>query len=107
MKSVKQVQIVIKDDDNSKSRKERIIFEVNRSVKRAIEFLKEFGISVNQEALYHLWRVPEVSKSEISFEIDPRYHEKLMNLCPVSKKLPLNEALDNESVHIGILPLMD
>jgi hypothetical protein len=99
---------VIRDDyDIKKNPDQRVIFEVYRSIKRAIEFLKEFGIHVTQETLYQLWRLPNLADNEISFSINPEYHEKLMKVCPSKKKIPLDDALDKNSAHIGILPFLD
>ena len=108
MRSPKLVQIVITDDyDTTKHQDQRIIFDVYRSVGRATVFLKELGITLNTQALYQLWKHADDSKMGIRFGIQADYHEKLMKLCPVNKRLPLSEALDNESAHIGILPLVD
>src|SRR6185436_1243765 len=107
MKSPKLVQIVITDDyDTTKHQEQRIIFDVYRSVGRATVFLKELGITLNTQALYQLWKHTDNSKIEMRFGIDSNYHEKLMNLCPTDKRLPLSEALDNETAHIGIVPLV-
>lgn len=106
MKDIKRVQIVIRDDDSAKN-SDGVIFDFYRSVKRATVFLKEFGIIVTEETLYHLWKQPDLSKSEISFGIQPEFHEKLMNSCPVNKRLPLNHALDKDSACFGILPFVD
>jgi len=108
MKTPKLVQIVITDDfDTTKHRDERIIFDVYRSVGRAIVFLQELGISLNTQTLYQLWKHADHSKVQMSFRINTDYHEKLMRLCPNNKRLPLNEALEHESAHIGIVPIMD
>ena len=107
MKFVKRVQIVIRDDDAEKKPDQRIILEFCQSIKKAIEFLKEFGITVTHQALYHLWKLPDFTNSEISFVIHPEYHEKLMNLCPSQKKVPLDEALDKDSAHIGVIPMTE
>jgi hypothetical protein len=108
MKSPKLVQIVITDDyDTTKHQDQRIIFDVYRSVGRATVFLKELGITLNTQALYQLWKHADNTKIEMSFVINEDYHEKLMNICPVNKRLPLSQALDNESAHIGILPMVD
>ena len=106
MKDIKRVQIVVRDEDSAKN-SDGVIFDAYRSVKRAIVFLKEFGITVKEETLYHLWKQPDLSKSEISFGIQPEYHEKLMNSCPMHKRIPLNQALDKDSAHFGILPFVD
>src|SRR5437870_852589 len=108
MRSPKLVQIVITDDyDTTKHEDQRIIFDVYRSVARAIVFLQELGITLNEQALYQLWKHADNGKGGMRFGIDSNYHEKLMKFCPVNKRLPLSEALDNESAHIGILPLED
>ncbi|HYV91834.1 MAG TPA: hypothetical protein VE978_08625 [Chitinophagales bacterium] len=108
MRSPKLVQIVITDDhDPTKHPDQRIIFDVYRSVGRATVFLKELGITLNTQALYQLWKRANSAKIEMSFGIEADYHEKLMKICPVNKRLPLSEALDNETAHIGILPMVD
>jgi len=108
LKPIKRVQISITDDDETgRTTNQKIIFEMSRPVKRAIEFLKEFGVNVTQQTLYHLWRLPQFDSRRISFGIPEEYHEKLLNICPLKMKIPLNDALDKESAHFSILPLTD
>ena len=108
MKSPKLVQIVITDDsDPTKHRDQRIIFDVYRSVGRATVFLQDLGITLNTQALYQLWKHANRSNGAMSFGINSAYHEKLMKLCPVNKRLPLHEALEHESAHIGIVPIVE
>ncbi len=104
MKNSKLVQIVITDDATEKNQGQRIIFDVYRSVNSAVQFLKELGITVSHASLQ---RVNEFSNNALHFEVNSEYDEKLMKLCPVNRRINLNEALDNQSAHIGILPMVD
>ena len=107
MKNLKRVQIIVRDDSHTEQHPDqRIIFDVYRSIKRAVEFFREFGINMKQESLYHLWR-NDLTPESVSFGINPEYHEKLMRLCPANKKISLNDALDQDSAHFAIQPLLD
>lgn len=108
MKLAKHVQIIITHDAEGRNESEgEIIFDVYRSVDRAIVFLKELGINLRPQSLYHLWKKADTNRNALSFGIDSSYEQKLMQLCPVNKRVSLNTALDNASAHIGILPMMD
>jgi hypothetical protein len=105
MKSLKLVQIVITDDSETANKTgERLIFDVYRSVTSAVQFLNELGIAVKRGTLN---RITEFSNTEIKYEVPQDYQEKLMRLCPINRRVSLNEALDNQTAHIGILPMAD
>ena len=105
MKSLKLVQIVITDDsDTAKKTGQSLIFDVYRSVGSAIRFLNELGIAVKRGTLN---RIAEFSRTEIKYEIPYEHQEKLMHLCPINRRVSLDQALDNQTAHIGILPMVD
>ena len=105
MKSLKLVQIIITDDsDTAKKNDQHLIFDVYRSVGSAIRFLNELGIAVKRGTLD---RITEFSKAEIRYEVPYDYQEKLMRLCPVNRRVFLDQALDNQTARIGILPMVD
>ena len=72
-------------------------------INRAIVFLKDLGIQLEHRTLYGLWRLPH----EMRFRIGEDVEQKLMLLCPIHKRVPLNDLLDNKTVLIDILPLFD